>query len=126
MNYVRRQQQQMMWPRDSFFKHIITNNFTNNNKVTMDDIDNGINMHGKQRQLHEEKITRPTSTKANFQRLKMPKHTQDRFSKGVQLEFDIMFVNKTPFVHSSLQLLDFKTIKRITDRCGENMKKHAN
>ena len=122
-DYARRQQQQMMWPSDSFFKHIITNNLTNNNKVTNDDIDNGISIYGKQRQLYEGKMTRPTSTKAIFQRYHIPKHIQDRFSKGVQIELDIMFVNRIPFVHSRSQLLDFKTIKRIIDRCGNNIKK---
>ena len=89
----------------------------------MDDIDNGISIHRKQRQLHEGKMTRPTSTKAYFQRMKVPKHVQDRFNEGVQLEFDIMFVDKIPFVHSRSQFLNFKTIKRITDRCGANIKK---
>ena len=74
----------------------------------MDDIDNGISIHRKQRQLHEGKMTRPTSTKAYFQRMKIPKHVQDRFNEGVQLEFDIMFVDKITFCTFSLTIFEFQ------------------
>ena len=121
-DFARKQQRQMMFPSDSSFKHIIANNWTNHNKVTLDDISNGLDIYGTQRQLCEGKMTRPPSSKAIFERVSIPQHIKERFADGVHLEFDIIFANRLPFVHSRSQNVTFRTIQRIKSRAASYIK----
>ena len=115
-DHARRQQQQMMWPGDNFFRHIIHNNLTNNNKVQVPDIDNGLKIYGPLREMLEGKMTRTNPTKATFDRQPVPTQIAEKFRNGVQLEFDLLFVNRLPFLHSRSQKIDFRTIKLLPSR----------
>ena len=112
-----------MWPADYCYKHIIQNNWTNHNTVTINDINNhGLAIYGQQQPLLSGKMTQPSATPAIFARQPIPIHIKQRFENGIHVEFNIIFVNENVFLQSRSQGINYRSIKQIPSRQGQYIK----
>ena len=58
---ARREQEIIGWPSTSAYKAYVSNNLLNNTKVTVDDINRAISIHGEPEPILEGKMTRPNA-----------------------------------------------------------------
>ena len=82
----------MGWAGTDTFKRYIVNNLIENVGITSDDIVNGENIYGEQRQLLQGKMTRAKANRLERTRVPVPAPILERH-KRVRIEMDKSFVD---------------------------------
>ena len=107
---ARRQQEEIGWPSDVFYHHIIKENSLTNTEVTIDDVQRAEHIYGPAKPILQGTMTRqrPTGNKINKISLPLPISTHH---SSVSISVDFFFVNGHAFLTSKSRKLNFITAK---------------
>ena len=99
------------------YKNYVSSNLLNNTKVTVDDINRAVSIHGEPEPILEGKMTRPNAVilKSKVRRKPLPLPIKLNY-QDIHLYVDFFFVNKLPFLLTKSGKLDFLTVEHMTSR----------
>ena len=117
---ARKTQRLVGWPGTDAFKGYVVNNLIENVGITIDDVVNGENIYGEQRQLLQGKMTREKANRLEHTKVSVPAPILERH-KRVQIEMDNIFVNGLPFFHTKSRSINYRTIEKLKSRTKKNV-----
>ena len=117
---ARKTQRLVGWPGTDTFKRYIVNNIIESVGITINDIVNGENIYGEQRQLLQGKMTRAKANGLEHTRLPVPAPILETH-KQVHIEMDNIFVNGLHFFYTKSRNVNYQTIDRLKARTKRNI-----
>ena len=107
---ARRQQEELGWPSDTFYKSIISQNLVNNSEVTIDDVERAIHIFGPAKPVLQGTMTRMKPTNNKIEKVPLPLPITQHHS-SVSISIDFFYVNGHTFLTSKSSKLNFTTVK---------------
>ena len=107
---ARKQQEEIGWPSDTFYKHIIGNNLLTNTEVTLDDVVRAEYIYGPAQPLFEGTMVRKRPVQNKVEKVPLPTPIATKHAR-VSISVDFFYVNGHVFLTSKSRKLNFVTAK---------------